>query len=224
MAAKPKKEVARIKVAIADDHTLFRDGMVRIVNDFENMRVIYEAEDGKELLARMKEQLPDIVLMDLEMPEMDGMEATAIITEKYPVVKVIALTQYKEEQLILHTLEQGASAYLLKTAKPEEVEFVIYKVLEKGYYHSEEVANALQNNISPKIKSKTGLNLEEELTARELEMLPHIAKGYTSDKIGGKICLSKNTVNNYRKSLLKKTGCANTAELIAWAAKNGLIE
>ncbi len=224
MAAKPKEEVAKIKVAIADDHTLFRKGMVKLIEDFENMRVLYEAEDGKELLGKMEEQLPDIVLMDLEMPVMNGMEATAVIAKKYPGVKVIALTQYKEEQLIVHTMEQGASAYLLKTAKPEEVEFVISKVLEEGHYHSKEVAKALHNNLNTTIKSKMGFDLAEELTARELEMLPHIAKGYISDKIGVKMCLSKYTVNNYRKRLLKKTGCTNTAELIAWAAKNGLID
>ena len=226
MAAKLKKkeEVARIKVAIADDHTLFREGMVRIVSDFENMRVLYDAEDGKELLGKMKEQLPDIVLMDLKMPVMNGMEATAVITKKYPEVKVIALTQYKEEKLIVHMLEKGVCAYLLKTAKPEEVEFVICKVLEEGHYHSKEVAKAVHNSYNAKLKSKTGFDLTEDLTARELEMIPHIAKGHTSDKIGGKLCLSKDTVDKYRKSLLKKTGCANTAELIAWAAKNGLID
>jgi len=211
-----------IKVAIADDHALFRKGMAALIRDFDGMRLIIEAGNGKELLKMMKKKKPDIVLMDLEMPVMDGMDATAEIARRYPDVKVIALSQYDEYNLIAYLMKNGASSYLLKTADPEEVEDAIWTVMEKGFYYNEMVSKAMHVGLTDKKTVKPSLDYSCEFTDIDLRVLKLVCKGHTSTEIAKRISLSKHTVDKYRKSLMDKTSCTNTAELVSWAIKRGL--
>ncbi len=226
MTAKRRREegMRKITVAIADDHLLFRKGMAALIRDFEGMRLIMEAGNGKELLDKLKEKQPDIVLMDLEMPVMDGMDATAEIAKRYPDVKVIALSQYDEYNLIAHMMKQGASSYLLKTADPEDVEDTIWTVMEKGFHHNEIVSKALHVGMSAKKAVKPGFDPLGEFTERELDVLKLVCKGFTSAKIAGRLNTSPRTVEKQRKTILHKTGCANSVELVAWAIKRGLAD
>lgn len=225
MAAKKRRRkegMKKITVAIADDHALFRKGMAALIRDFEGMRLILEAGNGQELLDMIKKKQPDIVLMDMEMPVMDGMEAMEAIAKRYPDVKVIALSQYDEYNLIAHMMNHGASSYLLKTADPEEVEDAIWTVMEKGFHHNEIVSKALHVGMLSKKPVKPGLNPANEFTDLELSVLKLVCKGYTSAKIAKRISVSPRTVEKYRRNLLSKTACTNTAELVSWAIKHGL--
>jgi DNA-binding NarL/FixJ family response regulator len=224
MTAKKRriKGMKMITVAIADDHALFRKGMAALIRNFEGMRLVMEAGNGKEMLDKLKGKQPDIVLMDLEMPVMDGLDATAEIVKRYPDVKVIALSQYDESNLIAHMMKHGARAYLLKTADPEEVEDTIWTVMEKGVYYNEAVSVAMHKGLSGGKPLKPGFDPLHELTERELVVLKLVCKGFTSVKIAERLNISPRTVEKQRKAILHKTGCTNTAELVAWAIKRGL--
>jgi len=223
MAAKAEK-VRNIKIAIADDHQLFREAMVALIKELDYLKVICEAADGEELLKVIKEKMPDIVLMDLEMPGMDGMDATAVITKKYPDVKVIALTQYPNEKLISHMMKQGARAYLLKDCSAEHLEDVIWMVMEKGHYYTENVSEAMRKGLQDTTKRKPGFNPASQLTKREKEVLQLVGKGLTSAQIGERLFTSASTVDKQRKSLRSKSGAKNTAQLILWAKENKLLD
>ena len=162
-----------IKVAIADDHKIFRSGVINTLTPYENINVMFEAEDGKHLLEIMEDQQPDVILMDLKMPNMDGIEATKRVREKYAHVKVIVLTMYEDDNFIVHLIENGANAYLLKNAEPDEIYEAICTTYEKGFYFNENVNLALLKKVMHKNKQqfKPSFQSEVPLTDRELEVL-----------------------------------------------------
>ena len=213
-----------IKVAIADDHNMFRKGMMSLLKDYKGMKVVIEAGNGKELLAALKYTPCDVVLMDIEMPEMDGIEATERALSRYPELKVLVMSQYDEQNLILHVVDKGAHGYLLKTADPEEVEQAIRNVMTNGYHNSEVLTKALFNKEKNKKQQKALKGKKVKLSVRELEVLKFIIKGLTTVKIAKKLFLSTRTIETHRSALLKKTGSLNVAELVAYAIRNGLGE
>lgn len=223
MAAKAKKKVRKIRIAIADDHQLFLKGMALLIKGFDDMRVIIEAENGKELLEKIKEKQPDIVLMDLEMPVLDGMDATALIRKKYPDIKIIGLTQYDDDKLIGYMMREGASAYLLKTSDPEKVEDVIWAVMEKGSYYNEKVARAMHKGLADQQK-KPGFAQAGDITERELNVLKLVCKELTTIEIGDRLCITASAVEKHRQSLLHKLNVKNTAGLVKYAMENGLAD
>jgi two-component system, NarL family, response regulator DegU len=143
-----------LKVYMADDHTLFRKAMVNLIRGFENIAEVKDAENGKELLTLMKYQVPDVAIVDLQMPVMDGTETCENILQKYPTVKIIILTMHDSEKYILHMMEMGVHAFLLKNTEPEELEEAIHSVIEKDFYHNDLVATVLRKNVKEK---KVGL-------------------------------------------------------------------
>ena len=159
-----------IKVAIADDHNMFRKGMMSLLKDYKGMKVVIEAGNGKELLAALKYTPCDVVLMDIEMPEMDGIEATERALSRYPELKVLVMSQYDEQNLILHVVDKGAHGYLLKTADPEEVEQAIRNVMTNGYHNSEVLTKALFNKEKNKKQQKALKGKKVKLSVRELEV------------------------------------------------------
>ncbi|UYQ95158.1 response regulator transcription factor [Chitinophaga horti] len=215
-----------IKVAIADDHKIFRSGVINTLTPYENINVVFEAEDGEHLLDIMTRQLPDVILMDLKMPKLDGIAATVQVKEKYPDVKVIILTMYEDDNFIVHLVENGANAYLLKNSEPEEIYEAICTTFEKGFYFNENVNLALLKKVLHKNKQqfKPTFKNEIQLNERELEVLKMICSELTTQEISEKIFLSPRTVEGIRQKLLEKINVKNTVGLVLYAFRNGLIE
>lgn len=212
-----------IGVAIADDHKLFRDGIRSILDGMNGVEVLVEASDGEELLRRMAFKLPDVVLLDLEMDGLNGQQAYEEINAKYPDVRVIILSMYAEERIIVHMLEQGVNAYLTKDTERRELQEAILQVYEKGYYFSDVSSRALLSGVKNKHKKVPMIGGQVQLTSRELEVLELIAKEHTNNEIADKLFISSKTVEGHRKNLISKFNVRNTAGLLVKAIKGNFI-
>lgn len=215
----------KINVAIVDDQKLFRKGMIALVNSFEEMQIIFEAENGKQLIESLNTstEQPNIILLDLSMPEMNGLEALKIIKETHPAIGVIILTIHEAEHHILATIQAGANGYLAKNAEPEEVEKAIREIYKNDFYFTIAMLEIMRKGLTKK-PQVVKLDREEDLlTPREKEVLQLICKQFSSIEIGEKLFLSNRTVEGHRNNLLAKTGSRNTAGLVLYALKHKLI-
>jgi len=208
---------------ITDDHSIFRQGLRMALGDDPSLSCIGEASNGLELLEALKSQLPDVILLDLKMPGMDGMQATKEIRQLYPEVKILILTMHDDDQLVLHLLEAGANGYLIKNADAAEIKTGLHSCKETGYYFSDYVSNLMLRSIVE--KSKPALRFKEEVifSDREREILVLICEGKTNAEIGDTIFLSPRTIEKIKTSLYEKTGAKNNAGLIMYAVKHGIV-
>ncbi len=213
-----------IKIAIADDYKIFRDGLKVGLSADENLTVMLEADNGEDLLKALETNTPDVILMDLKMPIMDGMEATKAVRKKYPAIKVLVVTMYEDDKFIIHMMENGANGYLLKNAEPDEIIKSIYAVHENGYYFNDLVNKALLKKLVLKNNLKPSFNQNVELTERELEVLKLICEEKTAAEIGKEIFLSPRSVEGIRQRLIEKVGVRNSAGLVMFAVKGGLVD
>jgi DNA-binding NarL/FixJ family response regulator len=213
-----------IKVAIADDHKIFRKGVILSLRPYTNIKFVLEAENGDELLKGIPETEPDVILMDLRMPGKDGIEATKIISKQYPDIKIVVLTMYEDERFVYHMMENGANGYLLKNSEPDEIRRSIYAVHENGYYFNDLVNKALLKKLVLKNNLKPSFNQNVELTERELEVLKLICEEKTAAEIAKEIYLSPRSVEGIRQRLIEKVGVRNSAGLVMFAVKNGLVD
>ena len=172
----------------------------------------------------METSKPDVILMDLKMPIMDGMEATKMVRKKFPLVKVLVVTMYEDDKFIIHMMENGANGYLLKNAEPDEIRKSIYAVHENGYYFNDLVNKALLKKLVLKNNLKPSFNQNIELTEREMQVLKLICEEKTAVEIGKEIYLSPRSVEGIRQRLIEKVGVRNTAGLVMFAIKNGIVE
>lgn len=209
----------KYNIVIADDHKLFRKGIIALLEDFEFIGEIGEASNGAELLDLLAnmENLPHVVLLDLRMPVMDGVEAQQQIKMLYPDIKIIILTMEDDEQYILHLISAGVNGYLLKNADPEEMEKAILKVVEKGFYFSENISALVMQNL--KKLDKTEAIFNPEFSERELMVLELICKEYSNGEISDKMNISNRTVEGYKQKLFEKSGAKNIAGLVILALK-----
>ncbi len=213
----------KIDVVITDDHKLFRKGIRSLLGDFDFINNLYEAGNGRELLELLDKTIPKphLVLLDLKMPEMDGMEANRMLKELYPEIKVIILTMEDDEQFILHLINEGVNGYLMKNADPDELEIAIKKVVENDFYFSDDISSLVfRNFISGK---KSSIPPGPVLTPREIQVLELICKEYTGAEIADKLALSVRTIDGFRRKLLEKTGTRNMAGLVVYALKNNIV-
>jgi DNA-binding NarL/FixJ family response regulator len=213
----------KFKVYIADDHTLFRKAMVNLLRTFDRVSEVKDAENGKELLALIKTDKPDVAIVDLQMPIMDGAETCESILSRYPDIKIIILTMHDSEKFILHMMETGVHAFLLKNTEPEELEKAIYSVAEKDFYHNDLVASVLRKNVKEKKAGQRPMFRQTELTEREKEILILTCQELTIREIGQRLSLSENTVRNHRVNIMDKIGVNNTVGLVKYAYESGLI-
>lgn len=213
-------------IYIADDQTLFRKGMARLVKSFNFTSEIKEAANGKEMLALVADNKPDAILMDLDMPVMDGIEATEKILNKYPDVKVIILTSHSEHQHVLYLMEVGAHAFLLKNADPDEVKEAIESVITRDFYQNQLVVEAMRKGVVEHRKQKMARPLFDNqisLTDREKEILTLICRELTMKEISDKLALSEKTIHNHRARIMEKVGAKNTVGMVKYAYETGLI-
>jgi len=209
------------KVIIVDDHTLFRNGLRILLNNMENYHVMAEAANGKQFLELLKTSVPDLVLMDISMPVMDGIEASTIAHELYPDLKIITLSMYGEEDYYYKMVDAGVKGFVLKNSDIKEVKTALDVVYEGGSFFSSELLQNLVNSLKSAPKSK---EFHTELSEREMEILILICQGFSNQEIGDKLFISKRTVDKHRANILEKSESKNTAQLVVYAIKNRLVE
>lgn len=214
----------KLKVYIADDHTLFRKAMVNLLQTFKYVSEVKDAENGKELLTLIKYDVPDVAIVDLQMPVMDGSETCETIIQKYPDVKIIILTMHDSEKFILHMMEMGVHAFLLKNTEPDELERAIYAVVEKDFYNNDLVASAIRKNYSDKKHTRNPLLKSTELSDREKDIVGLLCQELTNKEIGDRLGLSERTVENHRYRILEKLNLKSTIGLVRYAYENGIIK
>ena len=215
-----------IKVLLADDEELFRKGILFLLEREKNIEVIYEASNGDEVIEYLKnnENHPDIILMDLKMPFLNGVEATKIIHKDFPFVKIIALTSYNTKAFIANMINVGAASYLVKNASPKLMVETVNEVAKNDFYYDDLVMQVLQDNIlTDSKKSKTILD-DNFLTLREKEVLELICLQHSTSEIAEKLFISSRTVEGHRNNLLVKTESKNSAGLVVFAIQNKFVE
>jgi two-component system NarL family response regulator len=208
----------QIRILLVDDHPVVRQGLRRILSEFDEISIAGEAASGREAIDRVREMNPDVVLMDISMPEMSGIEATSVLRRESPMTKVLALSMHANASYIKQALRAGARGYLLKDAAPKELVEAISNVNLGANAISPQAASALVG------ASADGSSRKPELTTRETEVLRHIARGHTNKEIGSNLGLSVRTIETHRENLIRKTGLATVAELTRYAVANGLVE
>jgi DNA-binding NarL/FixJ family response regulator len=216
-----------IKLIIADDHKLIRDGLRAMLEEAKaGIMVTGEAASGKELIKMLADSDAEIVLMDINMPEMNGLEATQYLKEHFPHIKVLILSMMEQEKYVTEALKAGASGYLLKTTGQTDLIHAIQTVIRGEQYISTQIAMNLLKHMpsAPPILGEASSGTCQDLSKRELEVLHYIAEGYTNQQIGDILFTSKRTVEAHRQNLLEKTGCKNTAALIVYAARHHLLQ
>lgn len=231
---------ARHTVLLVDDHALFRHGLKLLLDSHPRYRVAGEAASGEEMIGWLEaagDRMPDIVLLDISMPGMNGIEAAGIALARYPDLRIITLSMYGEEDYYFRMVSQGVKGFLLKNSDISEVYAALEAVLEGGSYFSQELLFNLVSNLRSS-SSGTGGGTDDAdddnrtadsadeicLSDREREILLLICKGLTNNEIADRLFISKRTVDKHRANILEKTNCKNTANLVVYAIKNGLVE
>ncbi|MEM0994544.1 MAG: response regulator transcription factor [Bacteroidota bacterium] len=215
-----------IKIAIADDQRLFLEGMRHIIDAFEGMELIIEAENGRILLEAFKTQVPDVLLLDVKMPEMDGEAVVKQLKIDYSEVKILMLSMYDEERLMTHLMRLGANGYLLKNDSPDIVKVAIQAVHQTGFYFNDRLSKAMLQQLQYKqmASSKSSIAHETQISPREQEVLVLICQELTTAEIAKRLFISIRTVEGHRKNLMEKIGAKNMAGLVKYAVRMGLVK
>lgn len=214
-----------IKIIIVDDEVLFRKGISFLLNQEVNLDIIFEASCGEELLHFLEDPAlpnPDIVIMDLKMHGINGVEATKIIHAKYPNIKIIALTSYNSNSFIANMIDVGAASYLVKNATPQELLHTIFEVAQNGFYYNDHVMKVIQDDVLGTKKTKCMLDTNF-LTSREVEILKLICSQKSTLEIANLLFISPRTVEGHRNNLLLKTESKNIAGLVVFAVQNEIM-
>lgn len=210
-------------VAIADDHSLLRNALAKLINTFEGYTISIEADNGKDLRNKMQRQgIPDIVMLDVNMPEMDGFETTQWLHKNYPQVKILALSMLSDEKSIIKMFRLGAKGYLLKNTDPEELRLALDSLMDKNVYLSEYVSGKLVSGLHQ--DTAEGAEKEVVLNEREREFLRWTCSELSYKEIAEKMFLSPRTVDDYRQSLFTKLKVHSRVGLVMYAIKHGIVE
>ena len=216
--------MSEIKVAIADDHKIFRKGVILSMRPYTNIKFVMEAENGEDLLAKIPESMPDVVLCDLKMPIKDGIDATKLITKNFPDIRVIILTMYEDERFVGHLMDCGAAGYLLKSTEPAEIKKAVMDVMRTGFYLNPFVNKVLIKKNYSKQKFNPTLTSEVVLSEREKEVLTLVCMEFTAAEIALKMDISARTVEAIKDRLMERFGVKNSVGLVFYAMKNSLID
>jgi DNA-binding NarL/FixJ family response regulator len=216
----------KVKLAIVDDHKLFRDGLAELISGFSDYKVMIEADNGKDFIEQLAAKgIPDIILLDINMKEMDGFETADWIKEHHPEVKILVLSMYENENAIIRMLKAGARGYVLKDIRKKELEQALSSLVAKGYYYTEMVTGKLIHVINALDEAKPGQSLKDlvSMTPREIEFLKLACTEMTYKDIAEKMCLSIHTIDGYRDALFEKLNARNRIGLVLYAIKNKIV-
>ncbi|HTH29993.1 MAG TPA: response regulator transcription factor [Lacibacter sp.] len=218
------KQEQKIKVALADDHILLRKGLASVVDSFGDYSVLFEADNGQHFTQQIKKYgEPDVVLMDINMPEMDGYATTQWLKQQHPQVNVIALSMYDNENAIIRMFKAGAKGYILKDSEPPELKNALDSVHQKGYYYTELVTGRLIHSINKMDDEKSEIKMLNNLNDREIEFLKHACTELTYKEIAEKMHLSPRTIDGYRDILFEKLEVRTRVGLVMYAIKSSIV-
>lgn len=218
-----KSENKTIKIGLAEDHHLLRQGMLTMLSTEDNLAVVFDVSNGAELMEALNIHTVDVILLDIEMPILNGIEVLKILSTKFPDIKVLILSSHYENDMIYQALTNGARGFLPKHAEIETVIDAIFTVMEEGYFFDDKVSPSLINTLS-----KNGIMYppyeNELLSERELEVVKLICLGKSNKEISKELFISVRTVENHRGNIFSKTNTKNSAGLIVYAIKNGYFK
>jgi len=215
-----------IKIAIADDHKIFRDGIKMALNPKQDLKMIWEAEDGKDLMHKMTIKKPDLLLMDIRMPEIDGINAIEMLRKEYDNLKIIVLSMYDDQQMISKMMEMGANAYLTKTTDPDEIYEAILTCMNEEFYFNQLVNNAVMGKLLQKKNGNHHYGQKVPITfnEKELKILQLLGEDKTTEEISKIIFLSPRTIETIRQNMKNKIGARTIGGLIMYGMRNKMIE
>jgi DNA-binding NarL/FixJ family response regulator len=216
----------KLSILIVEDQHIFRKGLILLLKEIPGIQIYGEASNGAEFLEMIEEQRPDIVFMDIQMPVMNGIDATKNAIALYPDLKIVAISMFGDEEYLVSMLEAGVKGFLLKTVEEYELKKAIDLVSDNKNYFSDELLPVLTNSlVNRKTRSETPEpELREDLTKREIEVLDLICKGFTIKEIADKLFISQRTVDGHKANLFRKTGVDSSVKLVTFAIRNNLFK
>ena len=215
-----------INLLLVDDHKIIRDGIKALLSDINGIQIVGECNNGVEVLDKMSKEAVDVILMDINMPKLNGIEATKTVVDKYPKTNVLALTMHNEEIYISKMLKAGASGYVLKDTNKAELVDAINKVNEGENYFNTEVTEIMMSKFlkNPKIKRSIKSNVSvDDLTPREIQVLKLIAEELTNTEAAERLEISPRTIDTHRRNLIQKLGVKNSVGLVKFAIQSGIV-
>ncbi|HEV7620564.1 MAG TPA: response regulator transcription factor [Flavisolibacter sp.] len=214
----------QIKVSIADDHKIFRDGIKMALKDREYLKILWEAEDGKDLMHKLTLKQPDVLLMDIRMPEVDGINAIGMIRKEYENIRIIVLTMYDDQEMITKMMEMGANAYLTKTTDPDEIYQAILTCMNDEFYFNDLVNKAVLLKLQHKKSVRQFYPNPVKFSEKEIKILKCIAEDKTTEEISKEVFLSPRTIETIRQNMKQKVGAKTIAGLVMYAMRNKLLD
>jgi len=215
-----------IKIAIADDHKIFRDGIKMALSGRENLKMLWEAEDGKDMMHKIAIKKPDVLLMDIRMPEIDGINGIEMIRKEFENIKIIVLTMYDDQQMISKMMEMGANAYLTKTTDPDEIYEAILTCMNDDFYFNDLVNKAVMGKLMQKknVRQHYGTSIAIQFNEKEIKILQLLAEDKTTEEISKVIFLSPRTIETIRQNMKTKVNAKTIGGLLMYGMRNKLIE
>ena len=215
----------KVSIGIAEDQTLFRQGLIQILNDFENVQVMVEAENGQEFLDKIEKVPVDIAFLDYKMPVLNGAKTAQEITKRFPNMKILFISMYNEEEFIVSAIENGANGYITKDQDVDEIELAIESIMSTGYYMNDGTSKLLIGNLLSNGKlSPTFKQSEKSLTELELTIIKLICEEYSTKEISQYLHRGLRTIEGMRSNILKKTGAKNSNGIVMYAVKKGIVD
>jgi DNA-binding NarL/FixJ family response regulator len=213
-----------IRVALADDHKIFRDGIKMALKDRDYIKILWEAEDGKDMMHKLKIKIPDVLLMDIRMPEIDGVDAIKLIRKEYEPLKIVILSMYDDQEIITRMMEMGSNAFLTKTADPDEIYQAILSVMNEDFYFNDLVNTAVLLKLQHKRSVRKFYPNPVKFSDKEIRILKLISEDKTTDEISKEVFLSPRTIETIRQNMKSKIGVKTIAGLVMYAMRNKLLE
>lgn len=211
----------KISIGLADDHDLFRNGLISLLREFPEINVVISAANGEQLMNQLKKAKPQIIFLDISMPVMNGIQTIEQIKKNYRDIKVIMLTQHDDEQTIYQLIQKGACGFLPKNSEIDTIVDAIYIIMKKGYYYTEDVIAAIAKGTEKKQKPRATFNAP--LSSRELEVIKLICKQCSVKEIAEEMCLSSRTVDTYIERIYEKTGAKRREGIVFYALEHNLL-
>jgi len=213
---------SQYRIVLADDHALIRHGIKNIIATEEGLRIVGEVGDGEELLSCLENNVPDLVILDISMPEINGVDLTVILKKRYPLLKILVLTMHKNKQFFYRAMSAGADGYLIKSDSDEELLLAIQKIRSGRTYISPYLVDDFTDDVLKSYRNEEP-NTFTVLTKREKQILEMVVAGLTSKDMAEKLGLSSRTIDHHRSNLLKKFKMKNSVDLVNYAVRNGYV-